>query len=172
VPTTPTVVPVAATSEDVHDIWLLRRKLEDWIAARGIDQWRPGGVPVSLVDRQVANGDWYVARERGRLVAALRVLWSDPDFWDVPDSESVFVHGLMVDRTCAGKNLGSSLLDWSASQGRAKGAGWLRLDCSAANSRLREYYTKQGFQQVGLKKMSGGLFEVCLFQRPVEESPR
>ncbi len=164
--------PVAARTDDVHDIWRLRRQLEDWIAAQGIDQWLPGEVPEAVIDEQVGLRQWYVLRQQAKLAAALRLLWSDPDVWDVPDGESIFVHGLMVDRSRAGTGLGASLLDWAAAQAQRRGARWVRLDCAATNTRLCHYYCRQGFTMAGFKKLSGDLFDVNLWQRPVEQLHR
>lgn len=159
--------PAPATHDDVAEIWLLRRQLEDWIIAQGIDQWRPGEVPESVIESQVREGEWHVLREGGVLKAALRVLYEDLDFWGVVEEPSVFVHGLMVDREFAGGRLGSSLLVWAAAEGGRQGAKWLRLDSSAGNPRLSEYYAGLGFTSMGTKKLGSGLFDVTLWQRPV-----
>lgn len=71
--------PVAARTDDVHDIWRLRRQLEDWIAAQGIEQWLPGEVLEAVIDEEVGQRQWYVLRQQGKLAAALRLLWSDPE---------------------------------------------------------------------------------------------
>ncbi len=63
--------PAAARTADVHDIWRLRRQLEDWIAAQGIDQWLPGEVPEAVIDEQVGQRQWYVLRQQAKLAAAL-----------------------------------------------------------------------------------------------------
>lgn len=164
--------PVLATAEDVAGIWRLRRRLEDWIFAQGIDQWRPGEVPEAVIESQVREGQWHVLREGGVLKAALRVLHEDLDFWGAVEEPSVFVHGLMVDRAFAGAGLGASLLDWAAAEGCREGAEWLRLDSAAGNPRLSEYYVGLGFMSMGTQELGGGLFDVTLWQRSVSGAVR
>lgn len=48
----------------------------------------------------------------------------------------------------------------------------VRLDCAATNTRLCHYYSRQGFTMAGFKKLSGDLFDVNLWQRPVEQLHR
>lgn len=153
-----------AAADDVHDIWLLRKQLEDWIAGQGIDQWRPGEVPEAVVAEQVSQGQWHVLRQNATLTAGLRVLWSDPDFWR-ETTDSIFVHGLMVDRGHASAGLGAALLDWAGNLGFSRSATWLRLDCAASNPHLCDYYEAQDFKRVETKALAGRLFDVVLWQR-------
>lgn len=155
--------PVPASSADVKPIWRLRRQREDWLASRGIDQWRPGEIPVSTIQDQVYQGEWYVVREE-RVVAALRVLWSDPDFWGPDDGKAVYVHGLMVDLDHAGNGMGTQLLDWAAGLARQQGRTHLRLDSALTNPGLTRYYERLGFTRKGQRQI-GDLFEVLLWER-------
>ncbi len=162
----PAAEPQPAESSDIHDIWLLRRELETWLAERGIDQWHSGSMPESAIAAQVRAGEWSVVRNDDGLVGAVRVLWDDPAFWDEAGETSVFVPGLMVRREHAGTGVGSCLLDWAAELGQANGAHWLRLDCAAGNERLCSYYEANGFDTVGVKALSDVPFDVKLWQRP------
>ncbi|HET9655743.1 MAG TPA: GNAT family N-acetyltransferase, partial [Kineosporiaceae bacterium] len=166
-PATSTADPQPAGQADAHDLWLLRRQLEDWICARGIDQWRPGEVAEQTISEQITTGEWHVHRHDGILVAALRLLWSDPQFWgDGDDGDAVYVHGLMVDRRHAGHQIGERLLAWAGEQARAAGRSWLRLDCAAGNTALCDYYRSRGFTPVRTQNLPDGLFDVVLWQRP------
>ncbi|WP_461145259.1 GNAT family N-acetyltransferase [Salinifilum aidingensis] len=65
---------------------------------------------------------------------------------------AAYVHGLMVDRSAAGRGLGEALLRWAAEQGRAAGVGLLRLDCVESNTALLAYYRRLGFTEVGRRE--------------------
>jgi GNAT superfamily N-acetyltransferase len=157
--------PCPAEQADAHDLWLLRRQLEDWICARGIDQWRPGEVAEQTISRQITAGEWHVHRRNGILVAALRLLWSTRGSGG-DDGDAVYVHGLMVDRRHAGHRIGERLLAWAGEQARAAGRSWLRLDCAAGNTTLCDYYRSCGFTPVRTQNLPDGLFDVVLWQRP------
>lgn len=157
--------PVPASDADVIPIWQLRRQREDWLASRGIDQWRPGEVPVSTIQEQTNRGEWFVLRDQ-RVVAALRVLWADPEFWGSDDGAAVYVHGLMIHLDRAGEGLGSDLLDWAARSAKQRGRAHLRLDSALPNPGLTHYYERLGFLRKGQRQV-GDLFEVILWERPV-----
>ena len=144
------LTPVPASSDDVDAIHALRRSLEDWMAANGTVQWPRGSLPRERVAAQVDAGEWHVVRDDGGVVVAtIRLLWSDPDFWGADDSFAVYVHGLMVDRRHTGAGIGRTLLDWAAARGRDAGVDLFRLDCRTTNPVLRDYYEAYGFTAVG-----------------------
>ena len=76
------IVPVLATTADVDAIHALRRALEDWMADNGTVQWPRGSLPRERVAAQVEAGQWYVVRDDDGLVGTVRLLWTDPDFWE------------------------------------------------------------------------------------------
>lgn len=72
----------------------------------------PGEVAPAQVRAQIERGQWWVLEE-DFLVAAVRVLESDPQVWPEPGPEPArYVHGLMVDHRAAGRRLGEGLLAW------------------------------------------------------------
>lgn len=159
--------PIPAELRDVEGIWLLRRQREDWLAERGIEQWRAGEVPASVIEDQVGRGEWHILRDEHRaVIAGLRVLWSDPDFWGPDDGSFVYVHGLMVDLTYSGRSYGAELLDWAERLGVLEGKSGIRLDSAASNSVLLSYYESLGFRDCGRCKV-GDPNEVVLWEKSI-----
>ena len=158
-------LPQPATPADIDDIHALRRSLEDWMAANGTVQWPQGSLPRERIATQVDAGEWHVVRDNLGLVATVRLLWTDPDFWGDDDTPAVYVHGLMVDRRATGHGLGTALLDWAAARGRDAGVDLFRLDCRTTNPVIRAYYERYGFQAVGQKDFDG--FSCTLLERSV-----
>ena len=60
------------------------------------------------------------------------------------------------------------MLEWATQRTRQEGRGLLRLDCAETNTDLRNYYVRQGFQNVGRRDFEGGSswFSVALFEKP------
>ncbi|MEU6128505.1 GNAT family N-acetyltransferase [Saccharopolyspora sp. NPDC047091] len=153
-------------SADVPGLHRLRRELEDWLRVKDVDQWKPGEVRPHDIAAQIARREWYVLRDADLgLVAALRILRSDPASWGDDPTPAVYVHGLMVSRRKAGHGLGSSLLRWAGDRGRASRARFLRLDCGESNEVLRAFYRDLGFREVGRRDFTDGLFSVTLFEK-------
>jgi len=143
----------------------MRHAAEDWLAKKGIDQWRPREVPLATVREQIDRGEFVVARypSSGVVVAAMRLMWSDPAIWRHDDAFAGYVHGLVIDRAHAGQGLGRHLLDWAARETKMTGASKLRLDCAETNLALRNYYRRCGFREVGRRDLNR--FSVTLFER-------
>ncbi len=157
--------PRQAGADDVAAIHALRRSLEDWMAERGIDQWPVGSVPVERVAAQVADGQWWVVQDDEGVVAAVRLLATDPEYWGDEDTPALYVHGLMVDRRASGSGLGRAIVEWADSRARAAGVTWLRLDHRLSNPHLDDVYRSWGFEPVGVTDRPG--YDVVLMQRPL-----
>lgn len=156
-----------ASADDAAVILELRHAAEDWLLEREIDQWRPREVPLAAIEQQVADGEFFVVSSAASntTVGALRLLWSDPEFWGDDDGRAAYVHGLVIDRRFAGRGLGRDMLTWAEHRARDAGAAVLRLDCAATNLALRRYYVNFGFTEVGERHFEQ--FSVTLLEKPV-----
>ncbi|MGW7007209.1 GNAT family N-acetyltransferase [Streptomyces sp. NPDC054933] len=141
-----------ATSADVPDLMRLRIEAEGWLAEAGIDQWRsPGFRERALAKWQndIAEGrTWIAAAEEA--VGTVTLACPDLDFWkpfDVPE-DAVYVAKLITARQAAGQQLGGRILDWVGAVARHRGLPWVRLDCDRANTKLQDYYLREGFRNV------------------------
>jgi ribosomal protein S18 acetylase RimI-like enzyme len=160
------IVPEPAIDEEAGSLVELREQAARWLLGRGIAQWEPGEVSASEVRAQIRDGQWFVVRQPV-VVAGLRLLWSDEAMWGVRPDDAGYVHGLVVDRQCAGRGLGAALLEWAEQQARAAGRPYLRLDCVANNAALRNYYAKQEFREVDCRDFDGPWHSVVLLEKQV-----
>jgi GNAT superfamily N-acetyltransferase len=169
-PSLPVPVPVPATADDVAAIRGLRRSLEEWMAQRGVDQWPVGsGAPAERVTAQVERGEWWVVRDDEGVVASVRLIASDPEYWGDDDTPALYVHGLMVDRRATGSGLGRELVEWAYARACAAGVDWLRLDHRSSNPHLDDVYRSFGFEPVAETDRPG--FLVVLMQRACGAGP-
>jgi ribosomal protein S18 acetylase RimI-like enzyme len=156
------IAPASAT--DVAEIAALLEDARRWLAARGITQWtRP--FTADWIAERVAAGEFWIARHDGVPLAVVRLLWTDPLFWQERDhGDAAYVHTLAVRRDCAGQGIGAHVLRWVEDQARARGRRTLRLDCAADNPALLRYYERQGFTPVS--RQSVGPAIVILLEKP------
>lgn len=154
-----------AVAHDAPSLLALRHALEDWLESKSVEQWGRGEVSLSDVERQVADGEWRVVRDRDGLQAALRLLWSDEPVWQHQNTFAAYVHGLMVHRAAAGHGVGAALLRWAEVQARQAEAPYLRLDCVESNTRLRAFYAALGFEEVGRRDFDGPWFSAVLLEK-------
>ena len=119
------------------DEWLLRRGIEPGVPPRPIDD---------IIADRIALGKLYVARlegTAGEIVGTITLEWTDDGVWGDrhPTDDACYVHGLATRRTRASQGIGLALLRWAEVYARARGKGYLRLDCDGNNRALRAYYT-------------------------------
>ncbi|MBI4943147.1 MAG: GNAT family N-acetyltransferase, partial [Actinobacteria bacterium] len=157
-----------ATRDDVGALHRLRVEAEDWLAARGIEQWGHGEVTRDDVRAQVVDGQWHVGQtDDGEVAGGLRLLWGDEQIWQADHAFAAYVHGLVVGRRFARLGIGERLLAWVHEQARAARAPTVRLDCVEGNAALRSYYARLGFREVGRRDFDGPWFAAVLLERPV-----
>jgi ribosomal protein S18 acetylase RimI-like enzyme len=144
-----------AAIDDANALSDLREAAARWLVGRGIRQWLPGEVRATTIREQreqIEAGDWFLHRQRGAPVVALRFLWSEPLFWGEQADDAAYVHGLVIDRQLAGGGLGAAALGWAEETARAAGRTFLRLDHAADNVRLARYYRERGFIERGRRE--------------------
>ena len=152
-----------ATEVDAATLVALYDEASAWLMARGLRQWPPGWWTQAVVVRELRAGhEMYLARRDGQALGKLTLLWDDPEMWGEQPPDAGYVHGLCIVRAAAGLGLGAALLDGAGQRVRARGRRWLRLDCMAANSRLRAYYERLGFVYRG----EGEEGWAALYERP------
>lgn len=109
------------------------------------------------------HGDVYLALRESMPIATVTLQWRDELFWPGAPDDAGYVHRLAVARAAHGLGIGRALIEWAAEQARARGKRHLRLDTSAANSALRAYYERAGFQVKDERVV--GPWTVALFER-------
>jgi len=139
-----------AAPDEAPRLLELREQAAGWLQDKGVRQWLPGEVSLDEICQQVDNGQWFVLRRAGTIVAGLRLLAADEPVWGLQPANAAYLHDLLVDRRHAGKELGAALLNWAERHARAAGLSYLRLDCLASNTTLRSYYAAAGFEESGV----------------------
>jgi GNAT superfamily N-acetyltransferase len=158
------------------------REAAHWVDALGVVMWEEGELDSARIDREVAAGQFFIA-EVGPAEAALRAgsvrlqpdrvpagairfQLSDQQFWpDLPDEDSAFVHRLVVRRAFKGQGVSTALLEWSVARARSLGKRFLRLDCDAQRTRLRELYERFGFGVHSYRQV--GSYYVARYELPL-----
>ena len=166
-----------ATLDDLSALVALYREAQQWLAARGLQQWQPAPddtgellARVSLnLEKAIERGTCFVVDDGKTITGTITVDdYADPEFWQPSDEpgDALYVHRMIVSRNSRGTGLGAGLLDWAEHQAMQQGKRWLRLDAWQTNTDLHRYYERQGMMLVRLLSFnhrgSG-----ALFQRPV-----
>jgi len=133
-----------ATQRDLPTVVSILNEAAQWLQGRQIDQWQ-GGFDASLVLPGITDGHVWLAEIEDQDAGTFTLSWSDP-LWQ-PDDDGGYIHRLAVRRRFPG--LGVHLLRFAAHETKQHARHYLRLDCGAANHRLRAYYEQAGFRHRG-----------------------
>lgn len=143
---------ISARPDDLRRYIDLLEEVAEWLALRGVTQWRPGSFRLSMdyYAESIRLGQVQLAFSGEALVGTLRLLLREPIVWpEVVEDDAVYVHTLAVSRAWADQQLGRRLLDWAGDRASSLGRRCVRLDCVADNAFLRDYYTQAGFEDRG-----------------------
>lgn len=137
-----------ATGNDAPALAATLLEAADWVRRLdGTVMWVEGELEEHRVRAEAEAGMFVVAEAEGEIVGAIRFQLDDQLFWpDIDGRDSAFVHRLAVRRSHAGQGVSSALLQWSVDRARELGQRYLRLDCDADRTRLRELYEGFGFK--------------------------
>ncbi|GAB2814053.1 hypothetical protein GCM10022221_09840 [Actinocorallia aurea] len=134
----------SATEQDIPAIIELIDRRAAWLRTMGTDQWaRPWpdeeGRALRIRDGLKLGKTFVVTGDGAALVATVSItrcrnglLWKDDP------ADAVYLHRLVVDRSIAGRKLGSHLIHWAGAA--YLGAGRIRIDVWSDNPGLHAYY--------------------------------
>jgi protein-tyrosine phosphatase len=157
-----------ATEADLPTLVALRDSAARWMAATGIEQWRPGELSEEHFRAVMREGEVWVATGAtdGRVAGAWELWWSDERTWGPQPPVAGYLHRLMIDRDNPLRGTGRAMLAAAEERIAAAGRSLARLDCAAHNARLRRYYVDAGYREVGHQPHRGGsLYPVTLFEK-------
>ena len=137
-----------------------------WVGERGYEQW-PLPFPRDELEAAVERGEVYVAEVDREVVATVTLLWDDPMYWGDRPADAAYVHKLAVRRACAGRRIGSAIVEWADMTAAAAGRAFLRLDCLADNPGIRSYYEQLGFEHRGDLVVNNR--NMSIYERPVHD---
>jgi GNAT superfamily N-acetyltransferase len=136
-----------------------------WVGERGYAQW-PLPFPPEQIAAAIERGEVYVAELAGEPVATVTLLWDDPMYWGERPPDAAYVHKLAVRRACAGRRIGSAIVEWADATAAAAGREFLRLDCLGDNPGIRTYYEQLGFEHRGDLVLDGR--NMSIYERRVQ----
>lgn len=135
-----------AKPEDVDIVLGILDEAAAWIIEQRLPSvWRPGEFSREIFLGQISRGEVHIALTDGKPAGTITLQWSDPVFWGEQQPDSGYVHKLAVRPAYAGQKLGLEMLKWAEAAARKAGGRFLRLNCLAADRKIRDYYERAGF---------------------------
>ena len=143
--------------DEAPRILAILREDAQWLKKKGSTQWTAfleGGE--DIVTKRFAEGLVLLIERGGKDAATMTVQMHD-DFWDDlgRDNQAAWVQSLGIRPMFMGKGLGRAMIKFAESLARAKHREFLRLDVVDRATRLKAFYAKHGFKELGVKDHQG-----------------
>lgn len=156
-----------AQPADVHVVEELLIEAARWVDALGEVMWEEGELAAGRVAAEVEEGQFFLAAVDGEPGGAIKFQLEDRLFWpDLTQSDSAFVHRLVVGRRYRGLGVSTALLQWAVDRATSMGKRYLRLDCDASRPKLRALYERFGFRVHSFRQV--GAYYVARYEYSLE----
>ena len=153
-----------ALKDDIPRYVELAAQAQLFLQSIGLTQWVPAAhsAYTPVIERKVGAGEVYRLRDAGTNIGYFCFTEAPAEWWYPYPAAAGYVSGIVVARTHKGFNLGRKILDWCAHRTATVRQSYLRLDCHAQSSRLREFYRSYGFVKVAMVEQHPGYVGVLM----------
>jgi protein-tyrosine phosphatase len=141
---------VPAKLEDIDTVLGILDEAATWIIEQKIPSvWKPGEFSRETFLDQISRGEVHIGLVDEKPAGTMTLQWADLVFWGEQLPDSGYVHKLAVRPAYAGQKIGLEMLKWAEVAAREVGKRFLRLNCLAADRKIRDYYERVGFLYKG-----------------------
>lgn len=91
------------------------------------------------------RGTMTIARDHGVVVGAIGLDGPNPELWDDPDHQALYLYKVMA---IPGHGVGDKLVEFAVKVAGNLGRRYLRLDCLRGNPALQTWWKSQGFEHL------------------------
>ncbi|MBT2642486.1 GNAT family N-acetyltransferase [Bacillus sp. ISL-41] len=131
-----------AKQEDVKEILSILNATSLALIEKGINQWSYPWHENTIVGQL---GFFYIGTLAGKVIATFGI--KDLNDWHVGKSGK-YLYQIAIHPKYQGKGYGSVITSWACQYARELGEE-LYLDCWAGNTKLKDFYSENGFEFVG-----------------------
>ncbi len=151
-----------ATAGDATTIAEILTDATQYKAQHGDSSW--GSTAYVAEEVRLFLDDAYLIYLENELAGTVTLQWEDR-LWGEQPPNAGYIHKLAVKQRFRGLKIGEQVVLWALSKVKERNCEFLRLDCLTSNSKLCQYYEKQGFLQVGSAEVRGN--EAALYEKKV-----
>jgi len=165
-----------SANKDIQEIFRLYSIATDFQKSKFIVHWPE--FELNLVQTEIEeNRQWKIIID-GKIACVWATTFDDPQIWEERNHDpAVYIHRIAVNPEFRGQNLVQQIAEWAKDYALSNEKRFVRMDTVGENTGLINYYTKCGFEFLGLLKLQNteGLpahynnATVSLFQIEVQE---
>ena len=141
-----------SNSNDTDEIFRLYKTATDFQKTRFTHHWPE--FDRQLIETEISeNRQWKIIAD-GKISCVWAITFDDPQIWEEKNEDpSVYIHRIATNPDFRGQNLVGKIVDWAKNYAIENQKQFIRMDTVGDNSGLINYYTKCGFEFLGLQKL-------------------
>jgi len=143
-----------STAEDIDEIFRLYKLATDYQRSiPDVVHWPE--FSRMLIETEIQeNRQWKIVIDN-TIACVWAVTFSDPQIWQERNNDpAIYIHRIATDPNFRGRNLVGEIVRWARVYAQSNNKKFIRMDTVAENIGLIQYYTKCGFEFLGLSKLS------------------
>lgn len=141
-----------ASNKDIGEIFRLYKIATDFQKSKYIVHWPE--FEQSLVQTEInENRQWKIIID-DKIACVWATTFNDPQIWEERNSDpAIYIHRIATNPEFRGQNLVEHIVDWAKKYVLKSKKKYIRMDTVGQNLGLINYYTKCGFDFLGLVKL-------------------
>ena len=147
-----------SNSNDTDEIFRLYKIATDFQKTRFTSHWPE--FDRELIEIEISeNRQWKIISE-GKIACVWATTFNDPQIWEERNEDpAVYIHRIATNPDFRGQNLVGKIVEWAKNYAKENQKQYIRMDTVGYNLSLINYYTRCGFDFLGLLKLknTGGL---------------
>jgi len=140
---------VNSTLADIPELFRLYDLARKYQQEKSTRHWK--GFERSLIEEEIAQQRQWKIVEEGRIACIFMIAYQDPFIWGDKDRDpAVYIHRIVTNPDFRGRQYMMKIIDWAKAHAGEKGKKFLRMDTWGDNQKLTDYYTRCGFNFLGV----------------------
>ena len=138
--------------DDIDEIFRLYKIATDFQKTRFTVHWPE--FDRKLIETEISeNRQWKIIAD-GKIACIWATTFTDPEIWEERnDDPAVYIHRIATNPDFRGQNLVGQIVEWAKIYANENQKQFVRMDTVGDNPGLINYYTKCGFDFLGLLKL-------------------
>lgn len=141
-----------STTDDIDEIFRLYIIATDFQKTRFTVHWPE--FERSLVETEIAEKrQWKIVIDN-KIACVWATTFNDPQIWEEKNNDpAIYIHRIATNPDFRGQNLVEHIVEWARQYAFENKKKFIRMDTVGNNSGLINYYSKCGFDFLGLSKL-------------------
>jgi GNAT superfamily N-acetyltransferase len=141
-----------SANKDIQEIFRLYNIATDFQKSKFIVHWPE--FELNLVQTEIdENRQWKIIID-DKIACVWATTFNDPQIWEERNHDpAVYIHRIAVNPEFRGQNLVQQIAEWAKQYALSNEKRFVRMDTVGENTGLINYYTKCGFEFLGLLKL-------------------